>query len=166
MKQADIVEALRGKLSVPVGRHLYSVLGAYPTLTSFARTLQQAKLPDGRPFPAPISVNHGILATIPDDEFKRLVKDEIIYPEPTAAHVRQAFERFLRERLTGRGLLVLTDLELLFAYKIELNMLRTLATDSDRILLLLPGKRERGQIVLFQDSDQGSYTLPSTLIAE
>jgi hypothetical protein len=71
---------------------------------------------------------------------------------------------------------------MLFAYHLELNLLRTLAADDNRILLLLPGKRERGKIILFPDlghgltqinvypgssvSDEGSYTLPSNLIAE
>jgi hypothetical protein len=124
------------------------------------------KLPDGRDFPLPLSVNRGILDAIPDDEFKRLTRDEVIYPEPTAAHVRQAFELFLRSKLRGHGLVILRDLELLFAYGIELNMLRVLAANDDHILLLLPGRRERGQILLFPESDQGSCILPSTLIAE
>ncbi len=166
MKETEIIDTLRSKLTVPGGRHLYGVLGNYSALDVFANKLQQAKAPDGRRFPKPLSVNRGILDSIPDDEFRKLATDEAKRPEPTAAHVAQAFERFLRSKLKGKGLVVLANLEMLFAYHLELNLLRTMAADDYRILLLLPGKRERGTIIMFPDIDQGRYTLPTNLIAE
>ena len=36
MNDTDIIEALRSKLMVPTGRHLYAVLGNYPALKRFA----------------------------------------------------------------------------------------------------------------------------------
>ena len=56
---------------------------------------------------------------------------------------------WLRDRpaianLTGQGILVLSNLEMLFAYHVELNQLRTLAADEDRVLLLLPDRRAGG----------------------
>ena len=166
MTDAEIIEALRSKLAVEGGRHLYGVLGTYPALDAFAATLRQAKLPDGHPFPEPLSVNQGILKAIPDDEFRRLVADEAKRPEPTAAHVARAFEAFLRAHLTARGLVVLAHLELLFAYHVELNLLRTMAADDDRVLLLLPGKREGGRVIMFPDTSEGSYILPTNLVAD
>ncbi len=165
MKPTEIIEVLRSKLEVQTGRHLYGILGTYQHLEAFAGKLQQAKMPDGRPFPAPLSVNQGILQCIPDDEFKELVQNEAKRPEPTAKHIAQAFERFLRGSLTQHGFLVLQNLEMLFAYHLELNPLRTLAADDYRILLLLPGHREGGRVILF-DQDQGSYSLPTNLIAD
>lgn len=88
-----------------------------------------------------------------------------MYPEPMAAHIRRAFESFLRSQLQGRGLVILCDLELLFAYSGELSM-RALAANDDHIPLLLPGRRKRGRIPLFPESDQGPCILPSALIAE
>ena len=171
MTDTDIIEALRAKLAVPSGRHLYGVLGTYVSLEHFAKKLQQAKTLDGQNFPAPLSVTRGILQSIPDKEFLQLVQDEAKRPEPTTAHVAQAFEKFLRRTLTGKGLVVLAQLELLFAYNLELNLLRTMAADQDRVLLLLPGKREAGRIIMFhetssRESPQASYTLPSNLIAD
>lgn len=166
MKDTDIIEGIRSKLAVSSGRHLYGVLGTYPALTGFAKKLQQAKTPDGRRFPKPLSVNRGILDTIPDEEFRQLVMQEAKRPEPTAAHVAKAFESFLRAKLQGKGIVVLAQLEMLFAYHVELNLLRTMAADDDRVLLLLPGKRERGRVLMFSGIDEGSYTLPSNLIAE
>lgn len=138
MKSTEIIEAIRQKLTIPGGRHLYGVLGTYSQLDSFAKKLHQAKTTDGDPFPKPVNVNRGILDAIPDDEFKLLAENEAKRPEPTAAHVAKAFERFLRANLTGGGILVLSYLEMLFAYHIELNLLRTMAADEDRVLLLLP----------------------------
>lgn len=165
MKPAEIIEALCQKLTIPGGRHLYGVLGTYAQLDDFAKKLQQAKTPDGRPFPAVVNVNRGILDAIPDDEFRQLVENEAKRPEPTAAHVAKAFERFLRANLTG-GVLVLSNLELLFAYSVELNLLRTMAADEDRILLLLPGRRSRDRIVMFHEIEDSDYTLPTNLIAD
>jgi len=166
VNDTDIIDTLRTKLAVPGGRHLYGVLGSYSALETFARKLQQAKAPDGRRFPKPLSVNRGILDSIPDDEFRKLVTDEAKRPEPTAAHVGLAFEKFLRSKLRGKGLVVLANFEMLFAYHLELNLLRTMAADEDRILLLLPGRRERGKIIMFPGLDQGSYVLPTNLIAD
>jgi hypothetical protein len=188
MKSTEIIEAIRQKLTVPGGRHLYGVLGTYTQLDGFAKKLNQAKTTDGDPFPKPVNVNRGMLDAIPDDEFKQLAENEAKRPEPTAAHVARAFERFLRANLTGlpapraarqagKGILVLSNLEMLFAYHIELNLLRTMAADEDRVLLLLPGRRSRGRIIMFHEMDEGlpapgaarqagDYTLPTNLIAE
>src|SRR5713101_7875283 len=166
MNDTDLIEALRSKLMVPGGRHLYGVLAAYSALQRFAEKLQQAKTPEGEPFPAPLSVTSGILNAIPDDEFRSLVENEAKRPEPIAAHVAQAFEAFLRTHLKENGLVVLESLEILFAYGSDLSLLRTLATDARRILLLLPDKRENGRIVMFPDQQDDGYTLPTNLIAE
>jgi len=166
MNDMDIIEALRSKLMVPTGRHLYGILGTYPALKRFAEKLQQARMPDGTPFPAPLSVTRGILNTIPDDEFRSLVVNEARRPEPITAHVAQAFETFLRAHLKEDELVVLESLEILFAYGSDLSLLRTLATDSHRILLLLPGRRENGRIVLLPGQEDENRTLPTNLIAE
>ena len=166
MTHTEIIEALRQKLTVPGGRHLYGVLGTYNQLDEFGKKLRQAKTADGTPFPKPMNVNRGILDTIPDEEFRELAENEARRPEPTAAHVARAFERFLRDRLRGKGVLVLSNLEMLFAYHIELNLLRTMAADEDRVLLLLPGKRSSGRIVMFHEMKEGEFTLPSNLIAD
>lgn len=57
MRDTEIIEALRSKLAVPAGRHLYGVLGTYPRLRIFAKRLQQARTLDGRAFPKPLSAN-------------------------------------------------------------------------------------------------------------
>ena len=67
MKSTEIIEALRQKLTVPSGRHLYGVLGAYSQLDSCSKKMHQAKTTVGDPFPKPVNVNRGILDAIPDD---------------------------------------------------------------------------------------------------
>jgi len=166
MRDTEIIEAIRSKLTVETGRHLYGVLGDYPALEDFAKKLRQARTADGQQFSKPLSVNHGILAAIPDEEFKRLVIDEARRPEPTAAHVARAFESFLRAKTKNRSILLLANMELLFAYNVELNLLRTMAADETHIILLLPGKRERGRVVMFPGSQDREYLLPINLIAE
>ncbi len=166
MKTTEIIESLRVKLTIPGGRHLYGVVGSYDLLDDFAASLRQAKTHDGKRFPKPINVNSGILNTIPDNEFRELAENEARHPRPTAAHVAKAFERFLRSKLHSKGIVVLSNLEMLFAYHLELSHLRTMAADDDRILLLLPGKRIGGKVIMFPDWEEGDYMLPTNLIAE
>ena len=167
MNTAEIIEALRSRVTVPSGRHLYGVLGSYQALTDFASELSKAKMPESdATFSATINVNRGILEAIPDEDFKRLASNEARHPQPTANQVSRAFEVFLRSVLPGNGLVVLSNFEMLFAYNIELNLLRSMATDDNRILLLLPGKRSAGKIIMFPDMDGADYVLPVNLIAE
>ena len=166
MKEGDIIQALRARLATPTGRQLYGVLGSYRALQEFAHSLRQVRAPDGERFPKPLSVNRGILQAMPPEELHRLAADEGVFPEPVAAHVAQAFEMFLRHRLQGHRLLILHELELLFAYAVELSCLRTLATDLDRVLLLLPGRRESGRVIMYPGLTPGSYSLPVNLIAD
>jgi hypothetical protein len=166
VKDADIVEALRGRLSVPTGRHLYGVVGTYEALDRFTTKLSQARPPSGGHFPKPRSVTRGILDAIPDEEFRQLVADEARRPEPTAAHVGRAFEAFLRATLKGKGIVILSDLEFVFAYGLELSLLRSLAADEDQVLLLLPGRREGSRVVMFAETGESGYALPSNLIAD
>jgi len=165
MKSADIIQALQTKLSVPSGRHLYGVLGSYAALDRFAKDLRQAKDPDGKQFPKPVSVNAGILKEFPDDEFRHLVENEAKRPEPTAGNVHEAFERFLRSILQRKGLVVLSNLELLFAYRVDMGLLRALPTDENRVLLLLPGKRSSGDVVMYPELENASTTLTTNLLA-
>jgi hypothetical protein len=106
------------------------------------------------------------LNSIPDAEFKTLAENEPRRPEPTMAHVAQAFAAFLRSELNKKDLIVLTGLELIFIYNVELNLLRTMATDNKRVILLLPGKRDRGEILMYLGSSPGEYKLPSNLLAD
>ncbi|MGV8120119.1 MAG: hypothetical protein AB2L14_10210 [Candidatus Xenobiia bacterium LiM19] len=166
MNKTEIVEQLRNKLSISSGRHLYGILGTYTQLEDFARALREAKTTDGKRFPEPLSVNDSILHTIPDDKFRRLVENEAKRPEPTKASIEKAFVEFLKSSLKAKGLIVLREMELIFAYQIELGALRTHATDDRRIILLLPGHRRGGRILLFQECGEDTYALPTNLIAE
>ncbi len=166
MTDTEIIEELRRKLSFSAGRHLYGILGPYQALDRFVANLQQARMPNDQRFPRPVSVNKGIMECIPDEEFKQLVEDEPRRPEPAAVHIRNAFERFIRQQLKKKDLIVLANLELVFSYNLELSLLRTLAADDSRILLLLPGKRVGDRIVMFPESVDGNFTLPPTLIAD
>jgi hypothetical protein len=60
-------------------------------------------------------------------------------------------------------MVVMKDLEILFAYDVDLSPLRALSTDRQRALLLLPGKRTGEKITMFPGS--GDIFLPVDLIA-
>lgn len=41
-----------------------------------------------------------------------------------------------------------------------------MAADEDRVVLLFPGRRSRGRIIIVHDMEEGDYTQPTNLIAE
>lgn len=166
MKTNEIIEELRNKLTIETGRHLYGILGTYQGLGQFAKKLRQVKIPGQKNFPAPTNVNKGILEAIPDDDFHTLAENEAKRPEPTAIHVQKAFEIFLRVKLKENGLIILERMELLFAYSLELHLLKTLAADDYRIILLLPGTMKGNAVILFPEVEESQFKLPSNLIAE
>jgi hypothetical protein len=55
---------------------------------------------------------------------------------------------------------------MIFAYQVELSFLRTVAADDHRVLMLLPGRRSHGRIMMFPELDDTSYVLPTNLIAD
>ena len=165
MKAADIIITLRKQLENPVGRHLYGILGSYNALSTFSRALEEARFPDGTPFPVPLSVNAGIINSFSDDLFREIVTNEARLPDPTRTSVRLAFEAFLSDSIRQSPLLILTDLELLFAYNIDLSLLRVLSTDQKRIVLLLPGILSGKRIIMYPNVD-GEYQVPQGIIAE
>jgi hypothetical protein len=166
VRDADVVEALVAKLAIPTGRHLYGVVGPYAALERFSRKLTGTALPDGEKIQAPVSVTAAVLSGIEDEEFRRIVADEAKRPEVVASEVQRAFEVVIREQARRLVLVVLANMEVVFAYHLELNLLRTLAADEVRILVLLPGRISNGKVLLFVDQPETQYTLPSNLIAE
>lgn len=166
MTTADAAIALLDALRVPVGRHLYAIVGSYSALRAVETTLGKMKLTDGTPFPSAVSVTDAVLATFSDEEMHRIVHEEARRPEPTRASVQQAFNRIVREQGRALPVLVMKDLELLFAYETDFQPLRALATDATRIVLLLPGRRSGERVRVYPDADQGKHFLPKGLIAD
>jgi len=166
LKDAEIIEVLRRKVDVPVGRHLYGIIGSYDSLNRFSSELSRATRTDGSLFPQPISVNKGLLEFFSDTEFRTTVETEAKYPQPTRKKIEDAFDRFIRDHLKEYGLIILQDLELVFAYNVNLNPLRTLAADERKIILLLPGKRSGKTIIMYPHCTEGENPLPTNLIAE
>jgi hypothetical protein len=166
LRDADVVQALAAKLAIPTGRHLYGVIGRYPALDRFSAKLTGTKLPDGTKVERTVSVTAEVLNGMADDDFRRMVADEAKRPEVVAAEVQRAFNAFLRGVARRQRLVVLANLEIVFAYHVELNLLRTLAADDIRFLLLLPGGITNGKPMLFEEQTEARYVLPANLIAE
>ena len=99
------------------------------------------------------------MEAIPEEEFVKLTTEPAGRPGHTATLIARAFEQFIRSNVSSKGLLVLL-IETVFGYHAQLSLLRALAADQDRLILLLPGKREDGDVILFPKSEQGDYTLP------
>ena len=62
--------------------------------------------------------------------------------------------------------MILAHLELIFTYRLDLSLLRGLASDTRQIVLLLPGRRQGDRIIMFPDAEVGDYTLPVDLVVE
>jgi hypothetical protein len=170
MKLSDhqINSALRERLQMPTGRHLYAILGTYGALERYERvSLKQALDADGRPLGLPINLNRELLRRIPDEDLKELVQNEAKRPQSVKQRLAEEFERILVESLEASPLVALKQVELVFAYDLELSCLRTRGVNKKHILLLLPGQRSSDRVTLFHEASPACHrTLPANLVPD
>jgi hypothetical protein len=153
---------------MPTGRHLYVILGAYERLEKYETVVfREARTPDGQRLPAPLNVNRTLLDRINDDELKRLVQTEASRLESVKDRLSKELDALVAEKLEAGSFLALKNLELLFAYDLELNCLRIRAVNQKHILILLPGERVGDRITLFHEAlPRNHRTLPTNLVPE
>jgi hypothetical protein len=152
------------KLDLDVGRHLYGIIGSYDSLRLFEKEINGISLSEKSKHII-LSINDGIIDSFTNDEFRKIVEEEAKRPEPTKASISKQFESFMKNLIQKFDIIVLKDLELLFIYDIDFSLLRVLATDNKKIVLLLPGKRSLGQVIMYPGTNQ-EYRLPQNLIPE
>ena len=162
------ISELRDKLQFEMGRHLYGALGTFSQLAGLETSgLAQARDPQGKRFPTPVNLNRELLARIGDDELRRLVRDEGRRPQSIQRQLGQHVDNLLAEYLANDHFLVIKQLELVFAYGLDLSVFRTRATNQNHILLLLPGERRGDHVTLFHEAgSRFERTLPRNLIAD
>lgn len=164
----QIIGELRTRLQVDVGRHLYGVLGSYAGLEGFERThLAEARGSDGAPFPEALNLNRALLDSIADDDLRGLIRNEARQPLATQRRLNEHLANLLTARLAEARFLMVKQIELVFAYELELTVFRTYATNDKHILLLLPGERRGDRITLFHEAEaRFQRILPDNLIAD
>ena len=153
---------------MPTGRHLYVVLGTYERLGRYERVdFREARSPNNQLLGSPLNVNHQLLERIPDEELKRLVQTEASRTESVKDRLAKELDLVVGEKLNAASFLALKNLEIVFAYDLELNCLRIRATNQKHILVLLPGKKVGDRITLFHEASPSSHrTLPTNLVPE
>jgi hypothetical protein len=164
----QIISELRTKLQVDVGRHLYGVLGSYASLEGFEQSdLAAARNQDGVPFPPALNLNRSLLDSIADDDLRGLIRDEARRPLATQRRLNAHLADLLTAHLVQEQFIILKQIELVFAYELELTVFRTCATNDKHILLLLPGERRGDRITLFHEAEaRFQRILPDNLIAD
>jgi hypothetical protein len=155
-------------LELPPGRHLYVILGTYERLERYERvTLPEARGQGNDRLAAPVNVNKALLERIPDGDLKELVSHEARRPETIRVRLAQELDRLIAERLEAGTFVALKQMELVFAYDLELNSLRIRAVNQRHVLLLLPGERAGDRITLFHEASPVNHrTLPANLVPD
>lgn len=164
----EINSQLRQKLEMPTGRHLYVILGTYERLERYEKVdFPEARSPLGKKLSEPVNVNQNILQRISDDELKRLVQTEASRTESVKDRLTKGLDSLVAEKLDEGNFLAIKNLEVLFAYDLELNCLRIRATNQKHILVLLPGEKVGDRITLFHEAQPNNHrTLPTNLVPE
>jgi hypothetical protein len=164
----EINSQLRQKLEMPTGRHLYVILGTGERLERYEKVdFREARSPSGQRLGEPVNVNHNLLDRINDEELKRLVQTEASRTESVKDRLAKELDALVAEKLNGGSFLALKNMELLFAYDLELNCLRIRATNQKHILILLPGEKVGDRITLFHEAPSNAHrTLPTNLVPE
>jgi hypothetical protein len=168
LKGSQIITNLRENLQVEIGRHLYAVLAGYAQLDAFERNeLAQARKVDGASMPNAINLSHSLLDRMGDSDLRSLVKQEGKYPIGVKRKLDHEFDALLANLLIQDRFVILKNLELLFAFDLELETIRARATNQSHILLLLPGEKRGDHIFLFTEAEQRFHRqLPFQLIAD
>jgi hypothetical protein len=168
LKGMQIITNLRENLQVEIGRHLYAVLAVYAQLEAFERNeLSQARKIDGISMPKAINLSRSLLDRIGDSDLRDLVKQEGKYPIGVKRKLDNEFDALLAGLLSQERFVILKNLELIFAFDLELETVRARATNQSHILLLLPGERRGDHIFLFTEAEQRFHRqLPFQLIAD
>lgn len=164
----EINSQLRQKLEMPTGRHLYVILGTYERLERYENVdFREARSPTNQKLADPVNVNHELLQRIPDEELKRLVQTEASRTESVKDRLSKELDTLVADKLNVDSFIALKNLEILFAYDLELNCLRIRAANQKHILLLLPGEKVGDRITLFHEAPQKYHrTLPHTYVQE
>ncbi len=164
----QIISELREKLQFEIGRHLYGVLGSYAALARFEHEdLTYARMPDDTPFPAPVNLNAALLGNIGDADLRGLVAQEARRPHAVQSRLNQELGALLNRLLAEPDFLIVKQIEMLFAFHLDLSIFRISASNRKHVLLLLPGGRRGDQITLFQDADARFHRiLTANLIAD
>jgi hypothetical protein len=159
---------LRQRLEMPTGRHLYVVLGTYERLERYEKMdFREACSPASQRLSDPVNVNHQLLARIPDEDLKWLVCNEGMLAQTVKDQLAAELEKLVAEKLKNGSFLALKNLEIVFAYDLELNCLRIRAANQKHILLLLPGEKAGDRITLFHEAPPSNHrTLPINLVPE
>ena len=164
----ELNSLLRQKLEMPTGRHLYVMLGTYERLERYESVdFREARSPSGERLGDPVNVNRTLLDRISDAELKRLVQTEASRMESVKDRLSKELDRLVAENLNNGFFLALKNLEILFAYNLELNCFRIRATNQKHILIMLPGEKVGDRITLFHEAPVKSHrTLPTNLVPE
>jgi hypothetical protein len=159
---------MREKLKFDAGRHLYGVLGSYDSLERFMQNdLAGASDTAGNQFPKPMNLNRALLERIDDTALRNLIEREARRPQQVYQYLTDELNKLLQDTLHKNPFLILHQIELLFAYALDFATLRRHASNQNRILLLLPGKRFGDHIILFHEAGvEFQRSLPTNIIAE
>jgi hypothetical protein len=153
---------------MPIGRHFYVILGTYERIERYERVaFREARGPDDKPLGTALKVSRSLLQRFSDDELKWLVRDEAGMPETVKKQLADELDAMIADELAVKSFLALKNLELLFAYDMELTCFRIRATNQKHILVLLPGERVGDRITLFHEAPRSNHrTLPMNLVPE
>ena len=164
----QIISKLRENLPLNIGRHLYGVLGSYVQLKQFEESdLAQARFSGDNQQPMTINLNLALLSRIGDSVLRDLVQNEARLPQTVQMKLNKEFDLALSNLLQEQPFIILKQIELLFAYHLDLQVIRARATNQNHILLLLPGEKRGDHITLFNEADPRFHrTLPPQLITE
>jgi hypothetical protein len=159
------IDQLQKKLQTSIGRHLYGVFGTYAALGRFEQNyLSQAK-DDGHPFPEPTNLNRELLSRVSDSDLRHLVDDEARRPSVIRDRLKKELEDLLKDLFRQHHFVILKQIELIYAYELDLGVFRLAASDRHHLLLLLPGEQRGTTITLFHEASPAfQRTLPDTLI--
>ena len=172
----QITTILRENLQIDSGRHLYGILGTYAQLAAFeTEILSQINLLPQEPGNGSatavchqvVNLNFALMERIGDEDLRDLVRSEGKRPQTIQRRLNLTFDSLLANLLEKDHFIILKQIELLFAYDLDLQTIRARASNQNHILLLLPGEKRGDHVALFTEANSRFHReLPYQLIAD
>ncbi len=153
LSDPEVNTALKEKLANQAGRHLYLILGSYDALHRYERVAYpELRTAGDKRLPAPVHVSRQLLDRFQDEELRKLAGSELRQVNHIKDRLYNEFDQILVNGLENSSTLTLKQVELLFAFDIELDRVRIRAVNQKHILLMLPGEMSGERITLFHEA--------------
>lgn len=163
MKPVDAVVAFAERLKSKSGKHVYAFAGDGKALKQVEEALGKVRTPEGNRMPEVVSLNVQVMSRIPNETQLSLATNEAINRYRIQRELQGRFSQVLADYFSGNNILIVKNFELLVAYRVDLEYIRSLSIDEKHTAFLVPGKISNDTLIAFDYCSEAIIFMPNIL---